>query len=68
MKTKIVSISDDKNTITHESGFVSVFKESGIYCIGCVYYENFDCAANEMPCLDVKRKDGLEGIFINKNH
>jgi len=65
METKIISISEDQNTITHESGFVSVFAESMTGCDGCVYFES-NCIA--IPCTSGRRNDGLEGIFIAKNH
>ena len=72
MKTKIKHISEDQNTITHESGFQTVFKEdfTGI-CFGCVYYKlhNIDCG--QIPCdynkRTGRRNDTKTGIFIEKN-
>ena len=61
MNTLIVKISDDQNTITHESGFVTVFEEK-IGCSGCYYYEIEDC--NHIPCIEPRRTvNNKEGIF-----
>ena len=66
MNSKIISISDNQNTITHESGFVSVFKEQkGSSCIDCVYYYENSCG--KIPCSPSERKDYLTGIFTPKN-
>ena len=60
MNTPIISISDDQNTITHESGVVTVFKNNGNYkCHGCVY--NPELCPIIIPC--VSRKDKENGIF-----
>ena len=65
MNSKIVSISEDQNTITHESGFVSVFKENKNGCLDCVY-PNDRCPAI-IPCFKEVRIDKKDGIFIAKS-
>ena len=65
MNSKIVSISEDQNTITHESGFVSVFKESKNGCNGCIYPN--DRCPNMIPCFKEVRVDNKNGIFIAKS-
>ena len=64
MNTPIISISDDQNTITHESGVVTVFEvpKGGIFCRNCFYVEwNKSCTG--MPCTSGIRNDKRNGIF-----
>lgn len=62
MNTKIISISDDQNTITHESGLVTEFVESDhLGCFYCVYETNDTCF--DKPCMEDRRLNKLDGIF-----
>jgi hypothetical protein len=68
MKTPIKNISEDQNTITHESGVVTVFERkvriSG--CNKCVYSE-FGCMHYLVPCCyPYRTADSKNGIFIEK--
>ena len=66
MNTPIKSISDDQNTITHESGVVTLFVESKNSCIGCCYgtFTVFGyCNPNKIPCIKTSRADYKNGIF-----
>ena len=47
MNTKIVEISEDQNTITNESGVVTVFCKNGA-CEECCYMSSRNCP--EAPC------------------
>ena len=66
MKTKIISISDDQKTITHESGLVVEFEDIGIemFCDGCIYVEDAKCFSKNHLCC--QRKDCKNGIFKAK--
>lgn len=62
MNTPIISISEDQNTITHESGNVYVAEKLIAKCLGCAYLENhYDCI--KIPCLIIQRQDGENKIF-----
>lgn len=61
MKTKIIKISDDQNTITHKSGVVTVFEESNKNCSFCIYFNKENC--NVLLCSCSFRFDEKSGIF-----
>jgi len=68
MITPIISISDDQNTITHESGLITEFKKdnSGT-CINCVYSDLKMHNCRFIPCdynkRTGRRNDTLTGVF-----
>jgi len=62
MKTQIKHISEDQNTITHESGVVVVFKETNKRCSGC-FYDNNKVCKSIAPCYRFERNDNKTGIF-----
>ena len=67
MNTPIISISDDQNTITHESGvvveFVKVEINCSVGCKGCVYHiDNNKCMQqNNHDVVCMRRAES--GIF-----
>lgn len=61
--TKIIDINKDQKIISHESGFVSLFKISS-GCAGCAYKNTKVCNIDAIPCYCEDRNDGLNGIFI----
>jgi hypothetical protein len=65
MNTPIISISDDQNTITHESGVVTVFVETDNQndCIGCIYKNGAICEQIKAPCMKSQRLDHKFGVF-----
>ena len=64
MNTKIISISDDQNTITHESGVVTEFVVQGgkDICKNCVY-NILKGKCSHIICVPIQRKDERNGIF-----
>jgi hypothetical protein len=65
MKTPIKNISEDQNTITHESGFQTVFKipKGKAICRNCCYGVLPFC---DTPCCSESRIDKKNGIFVQK--
>ena len=62
MNTKIIAISEDQNTITHESGVVTEFDSKCNLCFYCCY-DNIEDGCIGVPCVINVRKDKGNGIF-----
>jgi len=66
MKSKIISISDDQNTITHESGLITTSKVK-IGCEGCIYFEkNGFENCRKIICSPHTRTDKKSVIFVKQ--
>ena len=67
MKTPILNISEDQNIITHESGLITQFSSDEIACGKCCYdAKESTCISIGIPCVEFKRDDFMNGVFIIK--
>lgn len=65
--SKIISISEDQNVITHESGVNTNFiytTENFENCEVCIYKQNRDCWSTCKPCDPTERNDKRWGYFV----